>query len=227
MAASVRVDNVSPDATETLLRQHFAFHGTISRVAIVGSSAVLEFTDAHSARSALLFDKSAFFGQTISVARVDDGEAEAMRVEAAGNSSGASDGKRSEDDFEKVEMSEAQPESAGGSASGREVHHPHQEASLRPTSGVNSHLGVESESRTGVGSDRAGDATPQAEPEHRQSGRQASAAAGGSGAGGGVLQSSVDAGRFECFKQALEEPINDARVVLATTVVALAMIALS
>eukprot|EP00965_Chrysotila_dentata_P206010 6183304-Pleurochrysis_carterae.AAC.1 len=36
MAASVRVDNVSPDATETLLRQHFAFHGTISRVAIVG-----------------------------------------------------------------------------------------------------------------------------------------------------------------------------------------------
>eukprot|EP00316_Scyphosphaera_apsteinii_P017430 CAMPEP_0119313052 /NCGR_PEP_ID=MMETSP1333-20130426/27702_1 /TAXON_ID=418940 /ORGANISM="Scyphosphaera apsteinii, Strain RCC1455" /LENGTH=180 /DNA_ID=CAMNT_0007317785 /DNA_START=62 /DNA_END=604 /DNA_ORIENTATION=+ len=109
MIKSITVTSLSADSTTELLRNFFTFHGKIQRVEINGSVAAIEFADASAARSALLFDKASFMGQTIGVSLCSMSLNEGAAQEASAVPSGIQKSKadRSEEDFEKVEHPEA------------------------------------------------------------------------------------------------------------------------
>jgi len=67
MANCIRVDQLPESATAELLQSFFAFHGKIDEVVVRDSVGYLQFSDSAAAQSALLFDKSNFLGNAISV----------------------------------------------------------------------------------------------------------------------------------------------------------------
>lgn len=71
--ASRKVVTVKPieKASVDDLQHLFAFHGQISRVAVVDGCGYVEYVSSHCVESALMFDRTKLAGQTISVAAVD------------------------------------------------------------------------------------------------------------------------------------------------------------
>jgi len=67
MANRIRVGQLPESATAELLQSFFAFHGKIEEVVVRDSVGYLQFSDSAAAQSALLFDKSNFLGNAISV----------------------------------------------------------------------------------------------------------------------------------------------------------------
>lgn len=212
---NVKVGNVHRDATSALLRSFFEFHGHILRAQIKETPEMrcgfVEFSDASAAMSALLFDRSSFVGQQITVELCDepmtDEEVE-QEVEGGGATSETSE------DFEKVEMQDA-PEPAALEAEAAAL-----EARKTPRSSPAKPAATEPAALKSCLKPPARPSSPGAQLD-RLMGLAAQPPQASSS-----LLSLLELPSFACFRKVLREPINDVRAVLGVTLVGLAALAL-
>ena len=98
------IDKASIDDLQHL----FAFHGQISRVAVVDGIGYVEYVSSHCVESALMFDRTKLAGQTISVAAVDGPLDESIWSQSVDKPSSP----------KQAPVKKTPPKSSGGSSSG-------------------------------------------------------------------------------------------------------------